>query len=117
MNISKLFGQYPATLEQRQRMDSLRKCARAFALEIQAATPVGPNQTLAIRHVEDALTRASKAIMQDAADASEQSWTIYVDLEDRGSYLIENGELFREEPGGTYTPIGRSGTRNREQGR
>ncbi len=36
-----------------------------------------------------------------------QSWTIYLDLEDAGSYLIENGELFREEPGNTYTPIGK----------
>ncbi len=24
-----------------------------------------------------------------------------------GSYVIQNGELFREEPGGTYTPVGR----------
>jgi len=34
-----------------------------------------------------------------------QSWTIYLDLEDAGSYVIQNGEVFREEPGGTYTPI------------
>jgi hypothetical protein len=50
------------------------------------STPVEPNQTHAIRHVEDALTRAQKAIMQDASDGPErQYWTVYVDLEDRGS--------------------------------
>jgi hypothetical protein len=106
MNVSKMFAQYPPTLDQKQRMDFLRESARILALEIQANTPAGPNQTLAIRHVEDALTRATKAIMQDGGDAPDQSWTVYIDLEDRGSYLIENGELFREEPGGTYTPIG-----------
>lgn len=98
-------------------MDSLRECAWALALEIQAATPAGPNRTLAIRHVEDAVARANKAIMQDEAGSPEQSWTIYVDLEDRGSYVIENGELFREEPGGTYTPVGRIAARKTEQGR
>ena len=33
--------------------------------------------------------------------------------EDRDSAipaLIQDGELFREEPGGTYTPLGRVGT-------
>jgi hypothetical protein len=107
MNASKMFGEYPPTLEQKQRRDSLRECARILALEIQTSTPVGPNQSLAIRHVEDALTRAHKAITQDEADSREQSWTVYVDLDDRGSYVIENGELFREEPGGTYMPVGR----------
>ena len=117
MNVDKIFAQHPPTLEQRQRVDSLRDYARAFALEIQASTPAGPNQTLAIRHLEDALMRANKAILQGEADSPEQSWTIYVDLEDRGSYLIENGELFREEPGGTYTPIGKVAAAKREQGR
>jgi hypothetical protein len=30
--------------------------------------------------------------------------------------LIENGELFREEPGGTYTPIGRVAAKARKTG-
>ena len=33
---------------------------------------------------------------------AEQSWIVYFDLEDAGSYVIQDGELFREEPGGTY---------------
>jgi hypothetical protein len=35
-----------------------------------------------------------------------QSWIYHLDLDD-GSYVIQNGEVFREEPGGTYTPIGK----------
>jgi hypothetical protein len=95
-------------------MNSLRNFARMFALEIQSSTPAGPNQALAIRHVEDALMRANKAILEDALETAEQSWTVYFDLEDSGSYVIQDGELFREEPGGTYTPVGsvRKGSTN-----
>ena len=88
-------------------MNSLRNLARMLAREIQSSTPAGPNQTLAIRHVEDALMRANKAIVEDTQDTAEQSWTVYFDLEDSGSYVLQDGELFREEPGGTYTPVGR----------
>ena len=49
--------------------------------------------------------RANKAILEDAEDTAEQSWTIYFDLENSGSYVLQDGELFREEPGGTYTPV------------
>jgi hypothetical protein len=78
-----------------------------LAREIRSATPGGPNQTLAIRHAEDALMRANKAIFEDAQETAEQSWTVYFDLEDSGSYVFQDGELFREEePGGTYTPVG-----------
>jgi hypothetical protein len=73
-------------LEQQQRMDSVRYYARQLALEIQNSTPAGPNQILAMRHVEDALTRAHKAIFQDAEDNSQQSWTVYIDLEDSGQH-------------------------------
>ena len=85
-----------------------------FALEIQRSTPAGPTQALAIRHVGDALMRANKAILEDALETAEQSWTVYFDLEDSGSYVIQDGELFREEPGGTYTPVGsvRKGSTN-----
>jgi hypothetical protein len=85
-------------------MNSLRNYARLLAREIQSTTPAGPNQTLAIRHVEDALMRANLAILEDA---EEQSWTVYFDLEDSGSYVFQDGQLFREEPGGTYTPVSR----------
>ena len=88
-------------------MNLLRNCARTLAREIQSSTPAGPNQALAIRHVEDALMRANLAIVEQAQDTAEQSWTVYFDLEDSGSYVIQDGELFREEPGGTYTPVGK----------
>jgi len=51
--------------------------------------------------------RAHKPIVEDAQDTAEQSWTAYFDLEDSGSYVFQDGELFRQEPGGTYTPVGR----------
>jgi len=107
MNIGKMFAQDTPTPAQKRRMKSLRNSARTLAREIQSATPAGPNQTPAIRHVEDALMRANKAILEDADDSPEQSWTAYFDLEDSGSYVVQDGELFREEPGGTFTPVGR----------
>jgi hypothetical protein len=36
-----------------------------------------------------------------------KQWTFYIDLEDAGSYVSQNGEVFREEPGGTYVPVGK----------
>ena len=107
MNIDNMFAHHTPTPEQKRRMNSLRNFARMLAREIQSSTPSGPNQTLAVRHVEDALMRANLAILEDARDTAEQSWTVYFDLEDSGRYVIQDGELFREEPGGTYTPVGR----------
>jgi hypothetical protein len=107
MNVDNMFAHHTPTPAQKRRMSSLRNFARRFAREIQRATPAGSNQTLAIRHVEDALMRANLAIVEDEQGTAEQSWVIYFDLEDSGSYVIQDGELFREEPGGTYTPVGR----------
>jgi hypothetical protein len=114
MNSDNMFAQYTPTPEQKRRMNSLRKLARMLAREIQSSAPAGPNQTLAIRHIEDALMRANKAMFEDAQETAEQSWTVYFDLEDSGSYVFQDGELFREEPGGTYTPVGsvRKGSTN-----
>ena len=55
----------------------------------------------------DALMRANLAILEDAQETAGQSWTVYFDLEDSGSYRLQDGELFREEPDGTYTPVDR----------
>jgi hypothetical protein len=109
-----MFAQRTPTPAQKRRMNLLHNSARMLAREIRSATPAGPNQTLAIRHVEDALMRANKAILEDAVDTAEQSWTVYFDLEDSGSYVLQDGALFREEPGGTYTPVGgvRKGSTN-----
>jgi hypothetical protein len=59
MNVDKMFAQHTPTPEQKRRMNSLRNFARMLAREIQDSTPAGPNQALAIRHVEDALMRAN----------------------------------------------------------
>jgi hypothetical protein len=105
--LDNMFAHHTPTPEQKRRKSSLRNCARMLARKIQSATPAGPNQTLAIRHVEQALMRANEAILEEGEETAEQSWTVYLDLEDSGSYVIQDGELFREEPGGTYTPVGR----------
>jgi hypothetical protein len=105
MNVDKMFAQYTPTLEEKRRMNSLRDFARRFACEIQSSTPVGPNQRRAIRHIEGALARANKAIVEDAEETAEQSWTVYFDLEDSGSYVIQDSELFREGPDGRYIPV------------
>jgi hypothetical protein len=105
MNVNNMFAHHTATPEQKRRMNSLRNFARMLALEIQSSTPTGPNQTLAIRHVEDALMHANLAIVEDAEEVAEQSWTAYFGLEDSGNYVLQDGQLFREEPGGTYTPV------------
>ena len=81
MNVDPMFAQYIPTPEQERRMKSLRDCARTLAREIQSATPAGPNQTLAIRHVEDELIRVHKAIVEDTRDTADQSWTAYFDLD------------------------------------
>jgi hypothetical protein len=107
MNVDNMFAHHAPMPAQKRHMNSLRNFARRFAREIQSSTPAGRNQTLAIRHVEDALMRANKAIFADAQDTAEQSWTAYFDLEDSGSYILQDGVLFREETGGTYTPVGR----------
>jgi hypothetical protein len=62
------FAQHTPTPEQKRRLNSLRNCARMLAREIQSSTPAGPNQTLAIRHIEDALMRANLAIVEDALE-------------------------------------------------
>src|SRR5712692_7302179 len=105
MNVDNMFAQHIPTPEQKRRMNSLLNLARMLAREIRSSTPAGPKQTLAIRHVEDALMRANEAILEQVQDTAEQSWTVHFDLEDSGSHVIQDGELFREEPGGTYTPV------------
>jgi hypothetical protein len=101
-----------------QPFGGLHPSTRNLIVTVNHVTPVTrhpfPAATLAIRHVEDALMRANLAIVEQAQDTAEQSWTVYFDLEDSGSFVLQDGELFREEPGGTYTPVGsvRKGSTN-----
>jgi len=80
MNLDNMFAQHTPTSEQKRRMNSLRNLARMLAREIQSSTPAGPDQVLAIRHVEDALMCPTKAIMEDAQETAEQSWTVFCRL-------------------------------------
>jgi hypothetical protein len=66
MKVESMFAQYTPTPAQKRRMNSLRNCARLFAREIQSSTCAGLNQTLAIRHVDDALILATKAILENS---------------------------------------------------
>jgi hypothetical protein len=66
MNVDSMFEEHTPTPPQKRRVNSLRNCARMLAREIQSATPTGPNQTLAIRHVDDALILATKAILENS---------------------------------------------------
>jgi len=68
MNVDKMLARHKPTPEQKSRMNSLHNFARGFAREIQSATPTGPNQRLAMRHLEDALICAHKAIVKDAQE-------------------------------------------------
>ena len=45
-----------------------------------------------------------------------QQWTIYIDLEDARSAVIQDGELFVEQPGGTYIPVGKVQTVSAQRG-
>jgi hypothetical protein len=67
LNIDNMFARHTMTEEQLHASNSLRVNIRVIAEELVRLTPAGPNQTLAIRHLEDALMRANKAIVEDGA--------------------------------------------------
>ena len=101
------FAQYTPTPAQKRRMNSLRNLGRMLAREIQSATPAGPNQTLAIRHVEDALMRAHKGHFGRCAGHGGAIVDRLLRPRGLGKLCPQDGVLFREETGGTYTPVGR----------
>lgn len=45
-------------------MEVIRKFAAGLAVTIQDRVPAGPNQTLALRHLEDCVMRANKGIAE-----------------------------------------------------
>jgi hypothetical protein len=49
---------------------------------------------VAIRHVEDALMRANMAIVEQAQDTAEQSWTVYFDLENAANRIKQHSHTF-----------------------
>lgn len=65
LNLDNMFRHHELDYEQYSRAEGLRRYALQFAQAIQLHAPEGANQTLALRHVEDALMRATKAIAED----------------------------------------------------
>lgn len=66
-----LFRYHRPTPDQIPLFDAITKAAESFAEVIIANTPEGPEQTIAIRHVQDARFRANAAIA--IHDATEQN--------------------------------------------
>jgi len=64
LDLRNMFSRHTPTPEQASDMDLLRGKFTSLASALVALTPPGPNQTLAVRHLEDALMRANKAIVE-----------------------------------------------------
>ena len=64
LDLQNMFSRHTPTEEQGKAMHSVRDIITIAALTVQSECPPGPNQTLAIRHLEDALMRANKAIVE-----------------------------------------------------
>lgn len=62
MDLDHLFTYHAPTPDQVARYDRLRDAAKAFAAVVVDTTPVGPDQTAAIRKVREAVMTANAAI-------------------------------------------------------
>ncbi len=60
--IAHLFTYHAPTPEQVEHYEALRDAAKTFALIIAEHTPPGPDQTVAIRKVREAVMTANAAI-------------------------------------------------------
>ncbi|MCA8923985.1 MAG: hypothetical protein KDD82_19400 [Planctomycetes bacterium] len=61
-DLDNLFSYHPPKGDQAQRYERLRSAARAFSEEILECTPVGADQSAAIRKVREAVMTANAAI-------------------------------------------------------
>jgi hypothetical protein len=66
MNIDHMFKRHMPDAKQQESMNKLRELAKILAQDIKRLCPGGRNRTVAVEHVEDALMRANKAIVEDA---------------------------------------------------
>lgn len=66
----RLRNQAPRTLTVGDALDDLTEAGIAFGCSLARLVPPGPDLTLAVRHLEDALARGKKAIAlnQEAVD-------------------------------------------------
>jgi hypothetical protein len=60
--IEALFTYHPPSGDQPERYNRIREAAKAFAYEIDASCPAGPDRTAAIRHVREAMMTANASI-------------------------------------------------------
>jgi hypothetical protein len=79
MNIDNMFKRHIPDAKQQESMNKLRELAKILAQDIKRLCPGGRNRTVAVEHVEDALMRANKAIVEDSpasplSAADEQRW-------------------------------------------
>jgi hypothetical protein len=72
LNITSMFSRHTMTAEDQKHSDSLRKQCHLLAEQIALFTPPGPNQTLALRHLEDTLMRCNKALCEDKGNLPAQ---------------------------------------------
>lgn len=64
LDIPNMFARHTLGVTQLAASNHLREQFAALAHSISVNTPTGPNQTLAIRHLEDALMRVNKALSE-----------------------------------------------------
>lgn len=62
MDLDAIFSYHPPTAEQLPKYEDLRSAAYVFAKAIVDLTPVGADQTAAIRKVREAVMTANAAI-------------------------------------------------------
>ena len=65
MDIENIFTYHPPTEEQLLHYEAIRRTAKNFANVILANTPVGADQTAAIRKLREAVMTANAAIALD----------------------------------------------------
>lgn len=65
LDVDKMFARHHMDDHQSTNSVTIRQECLELARTIERLTPGGPNQTIAIRHIEDALMRANKAIVED----------------------------------------------------
>jgi hypothetical protein len=62
VDLRNIFSHHPPTPEQLPKYEELRAAARTFAEAIVRLTPVGADQTAAVRKVREAVMTANAAI-------------------------------------------------------
>ena len=60
--IDNIFRHHPPKSDQVERYNAIREAGKAFALVVLETTPAGPDQSVAIRKVREAVMTANAAI-------------------------------------------------------